>query len=323
MGYYNIPNSKKFFYYERRRKASSPGYEPFMYVHMFTEDIRLGIMPIGGRSENPEFAIKLVPYDPITEERIIQGFNHSSYFRSHLVETICDFIERVALNLAYSGKVVYEIVYFYDDEKMNNIVGFTLDQLDINCIRNFGGFYWQLLPKKKIGDRNYTRFNYARRKDLIIFTFPKSLGGRLKLRKMIKVFKMLSKNSFPKFVFEDMAGVQPPSGFELKIYKERQENLVASITRDIGWNARRLFSERSLESYEIYRYLKFEKTKAILRDYILSELNNALVKIGEKMHFNASIIIEGLPSPKEYDNWISQLVEGTISFSDAIGKTRF
>ncbi len=161
------------------------------------------------------------------------------------------------------------------------------------------------------------RFIRLSKKYILVLSIPKAIGGAKKYKKLLTELQWLSKCTIPKFVTEDMFVQQEIKGYDFSTYRENQEIFLAKITKHLGWTARGTFSERSFEFYQIYRYLIFGRTKAILREYVLNNLNKSLKIIGNKMEFKARIKLEGIPSHEDYDSYIKQLLNGSLQFSEA------
>jgi len=318
--YIEKPNTRKAIKYYRDGENYSRDLYASLYASMFIEDLHLGIMPIGGRSTNPNFAVKIQPSSKEVEELIRLGLPTHHGEPQDISEAVCDFIDEVVHILAYYGKAYYEIVYFCADENKQKIDAFTFENIPNHCIKETFGFYWQYLPKKMIkpNGENIKRFNWLPKKDILVFCIPRQLGGIRKFRKLLSELQWLSKCTIPEFAMKDMAAQQQTKGYEFSIYRENQETFLAKMTSQLGWSARGTFSERTLEFYQIYRYLKFEKTKAILREYILHKLNHSLEKVGKVLGFNAKIKLEGITSSHDYDNYINKLMDGSLQFSEAI-----
>jgi hypothetical protein len=284
--YIEKSNTRKAIKYYRTGESYSRDLHASLYAHMFMEDLHLGIMPIGGRSTNPNFAVKIAPSSKEVEELIKLGLPTHHGDPRDITETVCDFIDEVAHILAYYGKAYYEIVYFYADENKQKIDGFIFENIPNHCIKEAFGFYWQYLPKKITepnGENIIKRFNWLPKKDILVLCIPRQLGGIRKFRKLLSELQWLSKCTIPEFAMKDMAVQQQTKGYEFSIYSENQESFLAKMTSQLGWTARGTFMERTLKFYQIYRYLKFEKTKAILREYILHKLNHSLEKIGGEL----------------------------------------
>jgi hypothetical protein len=93
---------------------------------------------------------------------------------------------------------------------------------------------------------------------------------------------------------------------------------LAESGRSIGWNARGLFNDETLEFYQLKRQLLFEKFKVELRGAILDTLNKGLSFAGKQMGFEAQISILGLPSLSDVEMAEYELDAGTKSFGDII-----
>lgn len=317
--YTQKPNTRKSVRYYSTDKRPSRDLHTSLYAHMFIEDLHLGVMPIGGRSENPNFAVKVEPPSKEVEELIRLGLHTHHGEPQNITEAVCDFIDEAVHILAYYGKAYYEIIYIYDDENKNRIEGFEIERIHNDNIKDTLGFYWQFLPRKILKDReqNLKRFIWLPKKDFLVLSIPKVLGGIRKFRRLLFELQWLSKCTIPGFAMKDMAVQKQTKGYDFSTYRENQESFLAKITRHLGWTARGTFTERSLEFYQIYRYLKFEKTRSVLREYILHKINKTLETIGETMGFRAEIKIEDIPSSQDFNGYIKQLIEGSLQFSEA------
>lgn len=313
---FNKKNTRKSQYY---MPLKSPGTDlsfNLLYNSSFIEDLHLGIMPIGGRSENPKFAIKLNPPSKEVEGLISLGLPTYLGEPRDMAGTVCNFIEEAVHILTSFGEAYYEIIYFYDGySKIDNFMIFNIHN---EIIKETFGFGWQLIPKEVLKkNKELKRFVLLPPKSLMILTIPITLGGSRKFKKVISQLGSLSEDIIPPFVMKDIAVQQQTKGYDFSTFREQQETFLGKVTQNSGWTARGSFSDYTLEFYQIYRNLKFDKTKAILREYVLDKLNKSLERIGNKMGFEARLELEGIPSYKDYDNYIKQLIDGSLQFSDA------
>lgn len=314
------PNTRKSVRYFIADKSSNRDLNISLYAHKFIEDMHLGVMPIGGRSENINFAVNIDPPSKEVEDLIRLGLCTHHGESWNLTKVVCKFIDEAIHMLACYGKTYYEIIYFYTDESKNNIESFMIERIPNNNIRDTFGFYWQFIPKNILEPEEEVlkRFIWLPKNDLLVLSIPKAIGGVKKFKRLLTELQWLSKCTIPEFAMKDMSVQQETKGYDFSIYRENQEIFLAKITKHLGWTARGTFSERSFEFYQIYRYLIFERTKAILREYVLNNLNKSLKIIGNKMEFKARIKLEGIPSHEDYDNYIKQLIDGSLQFSDAV-----
>lgn len=263
-----------------------------LYTKMFIDDLSRNIMPM-----RANFDIKIEPSSNEVEELIKLALSNPYEEPQNIKEVVCDFIEIAAHNLACYGKAYYEIVYFYTDEKKQKIDSFAFENIPNHCIKEIIGFYWQYIPQKIEEKKiNIKRFNWIPKNNILVLCIPKQLGGVRKFRKLVAHLQWLSKHNILK--------------------EENIEFFLAKETSQLGWTARGIFNKKVLEFYQNYRYLKFEWTKAVLREYLIHRLNYTLEKIGKELGFNAKIIIEGTPSSQDYKNYIGKLLEGSLQFSE-------
>lgn len=115
---------------------------------------------------------------------------------------------------------------------------------------------------------------------------------------------------------EDMGNQIKSSGFEFLVNRQTEEQCLGKATKYIGWNARGTMDDVSLEYYRVYRHLKFEKSKAIIREHIICCVNEALSSIGKKLGFDAQLRVSGLLEPKDYDKYIDQISTGSLQLTD-------
>jgi len=286
---------------------------------MLMEDIHLGIMPLGGKSKNANFAVKIDPPSKEVENLIRIGFPNRQGYQQDLIQTVCDFIDEEAHALAYYGNNYYEIVYYYSDEKRKKIDGFMVESIPPYCVKTLLGVYWQFIPQEAMKrSEQKRRFVLLPRKRILMLSMPKELGGSNKHKKVLSDLRWLSSCSIPEFAMKDTEKQQQTKGYEFSLYREGLSAFLAGTTRHLGWIARGMFSDRSLKMYQIYRSLMFERSKSIIREQILCMMNNSLELIGEEMGFSAKIVLEGIPTHKDYNDYIRKLLDGELQFSEAI-----
>jgi len=182
------------------------------------------------------------------------------------------------------------------------------------------GFHMHILPGRVLNERTdiTSPIILLPRKEMMILSFPRQLGGPSGYRRLLSQLQWLSGSVVPDFAREDMTRQKQTKGYDFSVYKRNQSAFLAGITKHLGWTARQLFNEESLEFYQIYRILKFEKSRAILREHILNQMNRSLHLIGRRMGFKARIRLDGIPHSEDYVEYMKQLLAGELSFHDAI-----
>lgn len=289
-----------------------------LYPHMLIEDVHSGIMPFGGRTNNKNFKITVKPQNPVIEKLLINSFPTYHGNPYDIKETICDFIDEVAYMLAYYGIAYYEIVYYYDNS--GKPTRFEIVRINNTNINEMFGFYWQYIPKSvhRYRDESNKRFVRLPRKSIVKIVLPNACGGPKIQQKLLSNLAWLSNCTIPNFVMEDMKQQKQQPGYDFMVYQRNSNVYLAKITKHLGWSARGLQRDLTLEMYQLFRYLKFEKTKAIIREHILSQLNKTLKNVGKIMDFNITIEIEGMPTAMKLNEHISKLLSGKMPFAEVV-----
>lgn len=322
------PNSQKSRHYYNPHDSGPDTKYTSMYSHMLIEDIHLGIMPIGWQPDRFKFECRVEPTSPSVEELLKAGFPTHHGDPRYVTEAICDFVDQTTHILICYGKAFYEIVYTYSDEDKTKIDGFRFNHVYNSNIHSWFGLYWQCIPKAARDrlvddDEDKKRFIWLPPKHMFVLSFPRQLGGAHRLRKTIDQLAWVSKETIPKFSMKDMELQKQQPGYEFSLYRENQDIFVMKLTKGLGWPARSLSSEKLLEFYQLYRYLRFERAKAILREHIINELNRTLIQVGKKVGFSAKIILDNCYTAKDVEGFISQLIEGKLQFSEILNVTKF
>ena len=90
----------------RTEVADRAKYYDEFYPHMFIEDVKLRIMPIGGRASKKEFNISLEPPDPKVQ-KIIENAISPDKYHHELAGIICDFVADCSVHLLIYETVTY------------------------------------------------------------------------------------------------------------------------------------------------------------------------------------------------------------------------
>lgn len=308
-------------YYPQREQPDL--FEPGIYRHMFEEDIHLGIMPIGAQSTRHDFAITLVSSSAEVQELLMHGLPPYDHEAHSLTEAVCSFVDEAAHMMGLLGRSFYEIVYM--GKNLAHPTTFSLQQIQSKSVHGLLGLYWQYVPRKVRtgeGGRLSPLIRLPNR-DLMILSFPAALGGVRGHHKLMRGLSIIDKSFMPRFLMDDMELHQQTPTYDSIIHKESLEIYLGKTTRRVGWNARSMQDDTCLEYYRIYRYVKFERSKALLREYILDRLNTTISKIGRKMGFKAQIQVQGLPSSKDLYSLFERLDKGEVQFSEAFDATRY
>jgi len=286
----------------------SRGFDSHLDAHIFIEDVHLAVMPIGGCTEKcPEFLVQIEG----EEKKKAKGSFASLARYSHGLDSefICDIAEGIANQLSQAGRAVYEIV---NDESNVHFIPFTTKRL----VR-FPGFYCQFIP---IADYEECKkhFNFLKDESVWSISMPDQLGGENRYKKILKSLRAQPETA-PDFWRQDLEKGKQSKYFDFSKYVLKSTIYKQRITKRWGWNERDGSLKNKTEYYSMYRYITFQWAKAVLREHIINELNELLITLS----INASILVEGLLSPKEILIIRSQMEAGEISFSEAIDRTTF
>jgi hypothetical protein len=110
-----------------------------------------------------------------------------------------------------------------------------------------------------------------------------------------------------------MSGLLEIKDFSFTDFRKLQHLAVACESAQWGWSARDTWRDETLEFFLIYRHLRFALAMAILRESILSSMNDLLRQLG----FPSSFVLKGLPTPVEIRDCITKLAKGEATFDDA------
>jgi hypothetical protein len=305
-------------YYHPKEQANIS--MPAQFSHMLQEDLHLGIMPIGGRSTRPNFKVSLIPASPGIELMLCEGLSRSDSTRT-LAEALWKFFDEASHVLAIYGRAYYEIVYYSKND--SSITGFELNHISNNNIHDTLGFRWQFIPRRQLWEEAHPKrpkFIYLPNRCLMTLKWPTALGGIRRHGQLLRDLSLLSKDIMPEFAMEEMKAGTKTRVFDYTQYNHSRDVYLAKSTRQLGWHARGLLNDKTLEYFRIFRHLRFAHTTAVLREYILKELGNALSRIGNILGTKIQITVAGLPSSKDCETYMQELREAKLQFSDIWGK---
>src|SRR5439155_2531343 len=97
------------YYVAEEHASEGRDYFRQMYPRMFIEDVTIGLMPIGGRSERREFGASLLPRGQAAERVVAEALGRSHAW--DLGPALCDFVHDCGQIVMAYGRAVYEIVY--------------------------------------------------------------------------------------------------------------------------------------------------------------------------------------------------------------------
>lgn len=278
-------------------------------IHMFTEDIHLAIMPIGGRTDKQkEFAVEFQGETPDCERaREIVG-ELGEFDRHDTAGMVCDAVDNIARHLAWEGQVAFEII---NDEEQIYLNGFTTKNL-------FNLFNWhlQVIPP---GDWDLweRKISFVTKEKIWKVEIPHELGGVWGYKNVLRKLRKYNPLG-PDFYRQDLERGITAKYFDFSKYVRGGEIHFNRVTHAWGWNRRDWSQNKCTEFYSFYKMLSFKHAQAILREHILGEVNRLL----SRLSINCKLIVTGLPTAKEILEIRNDMQKGELSFtavSDKVG----
>lgn len=278
---------------------------------MFTEDVHLAVMPIGGETEkHPEFAIRFEGSEGDCEQALELSSSLAQYDRGDIIRVVCDAVEQVSLHLAWYGYAVYEIIRDDVDNSKYYLYSFTSKSL-----YRLPGYFIQWVPKK---DYQYFKKRYViiPSKDVWEISMPSALGGVSGYKRLLSRLKRFE-HIGPKFWREDLENQIQTKDYNFQEYVRNTEIYYTKIPKRWGWNRRDYSQRNCTEFFTIYKGITFRLAQAILREHIISELN----KLFSRLQINATLIVSGIPTSVDILHIRHELSEGKLNFQEAYDKT--
>ena len=322
---------------ERKSKPFTPAYLPERktdprlegYSYMLIEDVKTYVMPTRGFPRyRDQLAISLEPDDSATINQVVLSLGKERYpSGSGLERVVSDLIADLAFRLAYQGAIHFEIASTTapqprSDSDRGYPVGEELPAGLKMPLRipgrtiNLGIGIIQILPKMRL-ETTGGRFAWIHRSKIWTCRLPRELRGRWGF-KLTQGAIRASSRYHPAYLDDQGSAWFEDPHLDLGKFFYSQQALLANATSYLGWSARMLWRDRTLEFYQFYREVQFARSMSVLRMHIVDLLNDLL----PRLNIHATLSIKGLPTPEDLDLAISNLQEGKIDFQgvmDLIG----
>ena len=281
---------------------------------MFIEDMYTGIMPFMIYSgEREKYPAKVEPSSQGKERLVADGISGRGY-RSFLGDSLCDFVRMTTHTLVQYGEVLYEIVY--KAKSSGEIESFKLEFVESTYLFRFFKNYYQFIPWW-VARESHTRVRIIKipAEKILKIVFPKDMGGKSKIQKILKRLWQLSKELIPNFQMDAM-GKNINIGFDLNEFSRVKYLEVAELTKSLGWSQRQLSGDYITEYYSILRFLRQKKLEATLRKHIISSLNKALNRA--PLNIGVNVSMENLFTIEDVERQIKILESGNVNFMDVL-----
>lgn len=285
---------------------------------MFIEDMFTGIMPFMlNRGEREKYPVTVTPSISREKEHIIAGGISSRGYPTFFGDALCDFARSTAHILFQDGIVIYEIIY--KKNEAGEIESFSFEHIEPFGLYKFFGNYYQFISWLD-AKASHTKVQIIKipKEKILRIDFPKQLGGRRKINKILKRSGDLGKELFPDFQMKAMEK-QEDTGFNSNYYSEAKYLEIAALTKELGWNQRQLSTNHITEYYALLRTLRQKKVEALVRETIFAKLNEALN--GSCLNFGIQVSMDNLFTTTDIKARFKTLQEGNVTFMDLFNGT--
>lgn len=277
-------------------------------VHMFGDDVQMGIMPY---SMAEEMRIELEPPDKNANRIVAQALGRDrsfGYGRQHhrFEDAVPAFVRECAQTIMRSGLAQYEIVT-ERDQNTGEAIGFRFQWVTPHTILRRRGRWVQDIGTKtaaEIGSERYVLIEISR-----IVTFP--VVPPLTERKLLAVNRTLADvgtQLFPEF---GLNFAERPLEFDFGDFQRGRSRAAAAATAPVGWNLRGQIADEITDYYYLSREIRFQRFLVELRSSIIERVNSVLAKVLPRFGCAGSIMLAGFPDLREIENIARSLERGT------------
>jgi hypothetical protein len=284
---------------------------------VFTRDVPLGLVPIGGHSDmNPNFAVR-ADGDAAVGQAIVSFLGRE---QSHgwLAEAVCDFIEEVAKLLAEDGDAYYELVSGPapvaagpGGAAARPAFERHLEMIPPRSLHRLWPIAVQAVPRDAPAARRLIR---VPKNKFFRIKLPQSLGTPRSHRRMLRRLDRVEQAS--RSFITVTAPTSPPKGYDYRAAQRASESEVVRLTRQ--WGILTFLEPKDMTPYfSIAGALCHRRAQAILRDHIVDRLNAILRAQGL-----AEVRLEGLPAVADVERTLAELAAGTIDLKQAVEAVR-
>jgi hypothetical protein len=295
------------------------------FPRMYAEDVRLGTFPIGARVAEKRLHWSLEPSDHTRERMVVDALNFGESFGARdesLAEAVCEWGNHCASAVAMTGRCLFELAYWVSGDSLEP-VGFALVPLNRYRIERSGYAFLQLVPEGARALGKSPRDGYQRLpagrvtipgERIVEVAWPHFESSDVDVS---TVFRLLGPDAATNFVIEGLrqpAAERVPLDYDLARRTERVA--IARATKAVGWDGRSHFSDYQTEYYSTARMLRFVRFKCQLRELVLSALDDALSRVGQRMGFCARLGVSGLPTAEDVVAAERELAAGSVGAAD-------
>jgi len=306
---------------------------------LFTRDLSLGVMPIGGSRNRPEYTAKLQPEDAHLTLLLANLLDPDAQ-RGELAEALVEFVETATQYLAHFGEVFYETVPIpratggdgaseptdtpSEDQTGDKSESEPSDELPpiARLVTLPRGKVWrvlwrhvQVIPKadrERIGKR-LVPIPSAR---IWHLKLPTDLGSPPAHRRLLKRLGQLDPLR-PEFAME-IGDMGRSVDFDFSVQRAACDIEQERSTKAWGRIPSITHIDGTTEYLFLARIVQWRRTQAVIREHVITQLNHLL----DRLDVGHCIVTSGLPSAEEIGEALRQMRAGEITVAEAMHATR-
>ena len=278
-------------------------------VFMFTEDVALGMLPLGRRAGGSRDSGVEISVDDDDRDRVIgllSGIGSHRWEGASVEDLLLDAVEGVARRLATDGRAVYEVVRGLGGHSVVRLVNVNPERL-VRVGNVFVGY-----AGKGRGEGGNRRWRVFGGDAMWVVSLPREAGGRRLYKKTLRRLR-LRRHLIPEFAMGDLADRGFHRWFDLEEYRKREEMLEARDTAMWGWNRRDYTEANWTTFYRCYRTLGFREMQARVREHVVTEFD----RLFEGFELQVRVEVKGVSSGREIAAIRQRLVRGEIGIKEA------
>lgn len=214
-------------------------------------------------------------------------------------------MDNIANNLLWRGQVTY--CFFFSEAYADKYLVASFQQ---GFLWGLFGKYWHLGSLMRI--RQWEKGHLSiRASGAWRIKIPRQLGGPRGFRRILKgLARIPSEPPFGDWFSRD----QQLACLALNYITKKSDVYRPRIANNWGWDLDSFLGKNGTELYYFYRQMRQKWARALIREHIVCELNELLCQLG----IQSKIIVQGWPTSEEILEAQKRLLNGTLSFNEAM-----
>jgi len=213
----------------------------------------------------------------------------------------------------YDGEIVYEIAYAREGGKSAaSPIAVVMRLIPAGSLKWSFGRCWQIVPENVREQGSARQVIPLKKERLVRFRMPRSRQRCLaQARKWLPLLKQ-SQNSW---MYRRSIGHLDES---FESVNRGYKIALAKVTAAVGWDARGLFQDHSMDFHWMARTLRWKRFCIEVRDQIIATLADAYAKIGAEFGQHPRLVVRNLPTLNDVEAAEAALASGPTRFDDLL-----